>query len=547
MGGVAMASFELSANIVDVVAGRVFPGTVAVGGGRIVAVRQEAPVASARFLMPGFVDAHVHVESSMMVPSEFARFATRHGTVASVSDPHEIANVLGVEGVQLMVENGRRVPFKFHFGAPACVPATAFETAGATLDAAAVARLFDEFGLRYLSEMMNFPAVLSGDADVHAKLQAAKDRGLPIDGHAPGLRGDDARRYAAAGPSTDHECVTLDEALEKIAAGMMILIREGSAARNFAALHPLLRIVPEKCMFCTDDLHPDNLQHGHIDRLAARAVAEGHDLFAVLRAATLNPVRHYGLPVGLLQLGDPADFIVVDDLREFRVRQTYIDGRLVADGDRSLIERVAVPALNRWGATATTVEQFHVPARGGLVRVIEALDGQLVTNELHLPAKEEHGRLVADAASDVLKIAVVNRYADARPAIGFIRGFGLKAGAIASSVAHDSHNVVAVGTTDADLCSAVNALIASKGGLSVANGPQVDVLPLEVAGLMSRDGDAVAAGYARLNRLARELGSPLRAPFMTLAFMALLVIPSLKLSDQGLFDGRAFQFVPLRV
>jgi adenine deaminase len=542
-----MSTVELSANVVDVVAGRVFPGTVTVADGRVTAVREEPGRTFDRAILPGFVDAHVHVESSMMVPSEFARFATAHGTVATVSDPHEIANVLGAEGVQLMVENGRRVPFKFHFGAPACVPATAFETAGAVLDAAAVRGLFDRFGLCYLSEMMNFPAVLSGDTDVHAKMQAAQDRGLPIDGHAPGLRGEDARRYAAGGPSTDHECVTLEEALEKIGFGMKILIREGSAARNFAALHPLLQLAPEACMFCTDDLHPDNLLHGHIDRLAAKAVAGGHDLFAVLRVATLNPIRHYGLPVGLLQPGDPADFIVVDDLREFRIRQTYIDGRLVAADGRSLIERVAAPVLNRWGATAKRVEQFHVPAHGGLVRVIEALDGQLVTNEVHLPAQEEHGRLVADPATDVLKIVVVNRYADTPPAVGFVRGFGLTRGAIASSVAHDSHNVVAVGTTDEELCAAVNALIEVKGGLAVVDGGWSDVLPLEVAGLMSRDGEAVAAGYARLGRSARELGSPLRAPFMTLAFMALLVIPALKLSDRGLFDGRAFRFVPLHV
>jgi adenine deaminase len=427
------------------------------------------------------------------------------------------------------------------------VPATPFETAGASLDAEAVGKLFDDYGLRYLSEMMNYPGVLSGDAEVLAKLSAAKERGLPIDGHAPGLRGDDVRRYAAAGPSTDHECVALDEALEKIDAGMMILIREGSAARNFAALHPLLRLAPAKCMFCTDDLHPDNLLHGHIDRIAARAIAEGHDLFAVLRAATLNPVQHYRLPVGLLQPGDPADFIVVDDLKDFRVRQTYIDAQLVADAGRSLIERVPAPALNRWGATAKTIEQFQVPTRDGLIRVIEASEGQLVTNELHLVASAENGWLVSDVANDVLKIAVVNRYADAPPTVAFIRGFGLQRGAIASSVAHDSHNIVAVGTTDADLCAALNALVESRGGLAIADGPNVDVLPLEVAGLMSRDGDAVAAGYARLNRRAHYLGSPLRAPFMTLAFMALLVIPALKLSDRGLFDGRAFRFVPLYV
>jgi adenine deaminase len=542
-----MSPFELSANVVDVVHGRIVPGTVAVADGRIAGVRDEPGHTFDQFILPGFIDAHIHVESSMMVPSEFAHFASVHGTVATVSDPHEIANVLGAEGVQLMVENGRRVPFKFHFGAPACVPATAFETAGAILDAAAVRGLFTRFGLRYLSEMMNFPGVLNGDADVYAKLRAAHDLGLPIDGHAPGLRGEAARRYAAAGPSTDHECVTLEEALDKIACGMKILIREGSAAKNFAALHPLLRTRPDVCLFCSDDLHPDNLQHGHIDRLVRRAVAAGQDLFAVLRAATVNPVRHYGLPVGLLQTGDPADFIVVEDLRDFRVRQTYIDGRLVAEDGRSLIERVAVPALNRFGATPKLVEAFHVPARGGRVRVIEALDGQLVTNELHLPARQEQGRLVSDVASDVLKIAVVNRYADTPPGLGFIRGFGLKRGAIASSVAHDSHNVVAVGTTDAELCAAINALIEAKGGLTVVGGGAAEVLPLEVAGLMSRDGTAVAAGYAKLDGLARGLGSPLAAPFMTLSFMALLVIPTLKLSDRGLFDGRAFRFTSLHV
>jgi adenine deaminase len=542
-----MSAFELDANVVDVVAGRVFPGTVTVAGGKIASVRETRGESFDRFLLPGFVDAHVHVESSMMVPSEFARFAVTHGTVATVSDPHEIANVLGADGVQLMVKNGRQVPFKFHFGVPSCVPATAFETAGAALDADAVGRLFDEFGLRYLSEMMNVPAVLAGDRDVLAKLRAAKGRGLPIDGHAPGLRGDEVRRYAAAGPSTDHECVTLEEAQDKIAAGMTILIREGSAARNFEALHPLLRIAPDGCMFCTDDLHPDNLLHGHIDRLVARAVGEGHDLFAALRPATLNPVRHYGLPVGLLRPGDPADFVVVDDLDDFHVRKTFVDGQQVAEDGRCFMERIGVPVLNRWGASAKRTDQFHLPARGGLVRVIEAVDGQLVTNELHLPARETHGRLVADPETDVLKIAVINRYADAPAAVGFVRGFGLRRGAIASSVAHDSHNVVAVGTTDDDLCAAVNALVESKGGLAVADGSHEDVLPLEVAGLMGRDGDAVAAGYARLDRKARALGTGLRAPFMTLGFLALLVIPALKLSDRGLFDGRAFRFVPLHV
>jgi adenine deaminase len=543
-----MEAFAVSGRVVDVLDGRVFPGTVHVAAdGRIAAVKEEEVRGATQYLLPGFVDAHVHVESSMMVPSEFARFAVTHGTVATVSDPHEIANVLGADGVRFMAENGRRVPFKFHFGAPACVPATGFETAGATLDAAAVAGLFDELRLGYLTEVMNFPGVLAGDPDMLAKIAAAKVRGLPIDGHAPGLRGETAMRYAAAGPSTDHECVTLDEAKDKIAAGMKILIREGSAAKNFAALHPLLRTDPAACMFCTDDLHPDSLVRGHIDRLAARAVAEGHELMTVLRAATANPVRHYGLPVGLLRPHDPADFVVVDDLHDFRVRRTYINGRLVAEDGRPRFERVMVHAFNRFGATAKRVEDFALPASSPTIRVIEAFDGQLVTGELHLPAKIEHDEYVPDVVNDVLKIAVVSRYHDAPPAVAFVRGFGLKCGAIAASVAHDSHNVVAVGTTDRELCAAVNAVIAARGGLAVADGDRTDTLELEVAGLMSGDGDGVAAGYARLDRLARELGSPLAAPFMTLSFMALLVIPALKLSDRGLFDGRTFRFVPVAV
>jgi len=532
-----MAAFSVSGQIVDVVSGHIFPGTVEVRDGRIASLQRESSAPTDRFIMPGFVDAHVHIESSMMVPSEFARFAVVHGTVGTVSDPHEIANVLGAEGIELMVENGKRVPFKFHFGAPACVPATAFETAGAILDASAIRTLFAKPGLKYLAEVMNFPGVLGGDPDLLAKLAAARELGLPIDGHAPGLRGDEARRYAAAGPSTDHECTTLAEAEDKIAAGMSILIREGSAAKNFEALHPLLKSHPAKVMFCSDDLHPDALLHGHINRLAARAVAEGHDRMDVIRAATLNPVRHYGLPVGLLQPGDPADFITVNNMTEFRVRQTFIDGRMVAEDGVSRIERVMVHPLNRFGATAKRVEEFHIPNYAGLVRVIEAFDGQLVTGELHLPMN----------APDVLKIAVVNRYADAPPALGYIRGFGLKVGAIASTVAHDSHNIVAVGATDAELCGAVNALIASRGGLAVVEDKHADVLELEVAGLMSGDGEAVAAGYARLQHAAHALGSTLAAPFMTLSFMALLVIPSLKLSDLGLFDGRTFQFVPLEV
>ncbi|MGH8048463.1 MAG: adenine deaminase, partial [Chthoniobacterales bacterium] len=510
---------------------------------RISAIRR-LESAPDRFLIPGFVDAHVHVESSMLPPTEFARLAVRHGTVATVSDPHEIANVLGVEGVNFMIDNARHTPFKFCFGAPSCVPATDFETAGARLDVNAVADLLARPEIGYLSEVMNWPGVLAGDADMLGKIAVAKALGKPVDGHAPGLRGADAAKYAAAGIETDHECYTLDEALDKIAAGMLIAIREGSAARNFAALEPLLKSHPDRCMLCCDDIHPDSLVVGHIEKLVARAVTGGADVFDVLWAACAKPVEHYHLSVGLLRVGDAADFAVVENLTNFRVLETWIAGQCVARDGVSLLPSVEVTPLNRFGASVIDVSQLRVPATTGAVHVIEALDGQLITGHLELEMVAEGGFVPADPERDILKIAVVNRYADAPPAVGFIRGFGLRHGAIASSVAHDSHNVVAVGASDECLCRAINHVIASRGGVCATDGSDDRLLPLEIAGLMSvLDGDVVAERYAEVADFARSLGSPLRDAFMTLSFMALLVIPDLKMSDRGLFSGKRFEFV----
>ncbi len=522
----------ISGQFVDLVAREIYPAAVTVFDGRIAAIaRVEEAVGG--FLIPGFVDAHVHVESSMLPPCEFARIAVRHGSVGSVSDPHEIANVLGVEGVAFMLAEGARTPFKFCFGAPSCVPATTFETAGAELDINAVAALLARDDVGYLSEVMNWPGVLGGDPGMIAKIAAAKAVGKRVDGHAPGLRGDDARAYAAAGIETDHECFTLDEALDKIDAGMQIAIREGSAAKNFEALEPLLTSHPDSCMLCSDDVHPNALVRGHIDRLVARAVAGGADVFDVLRAACVRPVEHYGLPIGRLRVGDAADFAIVEDLVDFRVRETWIDGACVARNGTSLIERREVlEVVNRFEANEVAASDLAVDAER--VNVIVARDGQLIT-----------GAEVADVSdSDVLKIVVVNRYAAAEPAVGFVRGFGLKRGAIASTVAHDSHNVVAVGTTDEELAIAINAVMRSRGGICAVAGEDIRLLPLEIAGLMATgDGDEVAAAYERIAEFAtNELGSTLRDPFMTLSFMALLVIPNLKMSDRGLFSGAAFEF-----
>ncbi|GAB1393172.1 adenine deaminase [Rhodocyclaceae bacterium] len=498
------------------------------------------------YLLPGFIDAHVHIESSLLPPAEFARQAVRHGTIATASDPHEIANVLGIDGVRWMLANAAETPFHFLFGAPSCVPATTFETAGGRLGLAEVSELLATPGIGYLSEVMNFPAVLDGDPAVLAMIAAARQRGLPVDGHAPGLCGVAAAAYAAAGISTDHECTTLVEAEEKLAAGMYIQIREGSAARNFNALQPLFSRHPGRVMLCTDDCHPDDLARGHIDRLVARAVALGHDVFTVLEAACLTPQRHYGLALGQLCIGDPFNAVQVDNLRDFSVANVWLRGQLVASQGQTLLPASPAAVVNRFAARPVRPDELNLVIErqhaDDLTWVIEAADGQLLTKALELPVSGPQ------PTDDILLLAVVNRYQPAAPAVALIRGFGLQGGAIASSVAHDSHNVIGVGCDAVSLATALNAVIEQQGGLAVVDSAgQRKVLPLPIAGLMSdADGEQVAAQYAALNTAAREqLGSPLRAPFMTLSFMALLVIPELKLSDRGLFDGRRFVLTDL--
>ncbi len=546
---------QISTNIVDIHNRRIFPGTISIDNGKIINIAENNYVYD-NFILPGFIDSHVHIESSMLIPSEFARLAVVHGTVATVSDPHEIANVLGVPGIRYMIENGKKVPFKFYFGVSSCVPATSFETAGAEITPTDIRELFDKDGLKYLSEMMNYPGVLFNDSMVMEKIKIAHELGKPVDGHAPGLKGDDAKKYIEAGISTDHECFSLDEALDKVKCGMKILIREGSAAKNYEALHTLIKDYPAMVMFCSDDKHPNDLAKSHIDELVRRSIAHGYELFDVLHAASLNPVEHYKLDVGLLRVGDPADFIIVKNLNEFKVQQTYIDAQRVAHNGISLIDRVDSGIVNNFNSSLKAPEDFAIEeprsvANDGVpiiprIRVIEALEGQLITNELHFDALSQNGNMVSDVSNDILKMAVIERYKNSKPAIGFIKNFGLKKGAIASCVAHDSHNIIAVGVTDVDICNAVNGIIENKGGISVSSEGKTEVLPLPVAGIMTNeDGYIVAEKYSKIDSLAKELGSKLRAPFMTLSFMALLVIPQLKLSDKGLFDGKEFKFVDL--
>lgn len=544
------SNFTVTANVVDILGHRTYPAEVAVENGRIAAI-SEITARPTTYLMPGFIDAHVHIESSMLVPSEFARAAVVHGTIATVSDPHEIGNVLGVAGVRYMLENASHVPFKFFFGAPSCVPATTFETAGAEITVAEVEKLLDHPLILYLSEMMNFPGILHGDPACLAKVKAAHVRGKPVDGHAPGLRGEEAARYIAAGITTDHECFTKEEALDKLAAGCKISIREGSAARNFDALYMLLGEFPGQTMLCSDDKHPDELLEGHINTLVRRAVARGIDLYDALRAACITPVEHYKLSVGQLRVGDPADFIEVDSLEGLRVLRTWINGRLVAENGATSIPRVEPQVANNFVGTRIPAEEIEVsaPADSRLkLQVIEALDGQLITNRLEFPVQIINEALHAQLELDILKLVVVNRYYQAPPAIAFIKNFGLKRGAMASSVAHDSHNVIAVGAADADIATAINLVMDAGGGLSaVCEADRVaEVLPLPVAGLMATGTcEEVGRAYGKLDKLVKAWGSPLRAPYMTLSFMALLVIPALKLSDRGLFDGAKFEFTDL--
>lgn len=538
-------SFNISGKIIDILNDRIFSGTITVTDGKIADIREEE-VKNPAYIVPGLIDAHVHIESSMLIPSEFARLAVTHGTVATVSDPHEIANVMGIEGIKYMIENGHKVPFKFYFGASSCVPATPFESSGAEINLDDLEELMQMKEIKYMSEMMNWPGVVFGDEEVEKKLEIAKKYNKPVDGHAPGIKGEQAEKYAKAGISTDHECYTMEEALDKINDGMHILIREGSAAKNFDALIDLLKDHPERVMFCSDDKHPNDLVKGHINELVKRAINRGYDPVTVLRAASLNPVKHYDLEVGLLQKGDPADFILVDEIDKFNVLATYINGERVGENAGTLIDSVPQKPINRFNIEKISTDDIRLAPKGKKMRVIEAEDGQLITKEFTAEAKVEGDNVVSDTDRDILKMIVLNRYEASRPAIGFVKNFMLKKGAIASTVAHDSHNIIAVGTTDEEIARAINMLIESKGGVSLVDKTNEMIVPLPVAGLMSnKNAYDVARDYDAIDTMAKSLGSRLNAPYMTLSFMALLVIPDLKLSDKGLFDGKKFEFTAL--
>ena len=533
--------------IVDIGKQRIFKGEVTFENGVITSIIEKNHDVN-QFIMPGFIDAHIHIESSMLVPSEFAKLAVAHGTIATISDPHEIANVMGLEGVNFMIENGKNTPFKFYFGAPSCVPATAYESSGASINSDAIKALLAKDDIKYLSEMMNYPGVLNKDKEVMQKLAWAKLFNKPVDGHAPGLRGESLTTYIQSGMSTDHECFSFEEGLEKLEKGMKILVREGSAAKNFEALISLLPRYYENMMFCSDDKHPDDLILGHINDLCSRAIKKGMDIFKVLQVACINPINHYNLDVGQLRVGDSADFLVVKDLNDFQTIRTYISGNKLFDNGATFLNPVYFKVINNFNISPKEISDFSYKSNASKIKVIEAYNGELVTGTSIENSTIINGDLISNTERDVLKIAVVNRYNDQKPAIGFIKNFGLKEGAIASSVGHDSHNIVVVGVTDEDLCKAVNMLVEYKGGICALSSVKQMILPLPIAGIMSdQEGQIVADKYAQIDTFSKELGSTLEAPFMTLSFMALLVIPSLKLSDKGLFDVQNFSFTSLEV
>lgn len=543
--------FFISGNIVDVVNQRIYSGTIEIKDGKIHSIT-EKPVKETQYITPGFIDAHIHIESSMLIPSEFARMAVTHGTVATVSDPHEIANVLGIKGIKFMINNGEKVPFKFYFGAPSCVPATSFESTGASLGIKEIDELLSSDKIYYLAEMMNFPGVLANNEEILKKIALAKKYGKPIDGHAPGLEGDDAIKYISAGISTDHECFSLNEAIHKIKNGMKILIREGSAAKNFEELIPLMDNYADHIMFCSDDKHPDELAQNHMNTIASRAVKKGYNPLKVLRTMSYNPVNHYKLNVGLLQPNDDADFLITDSLEDFHISATYIKGEKVAENGKTFIKSIAEETINVFNCKPISIKDLEIEATGNFLNVIEAINGQLITKRIMTPARIENGKVISDPENDILKIVVLNRYTPSKPSIGFIKNFGLKKGAIASTVAHDSHNIIAVGTNDYSILKAMQLLIEKKGSICVIEEKNEGehnnsfFLPLQVGGIMSNEnGYLVAEKYIQIDKKVKELGCKLTSPFMTLSFMALLVIPEIKISDKGLFDVKLFDFIPL--
>ncbi|ASJ27636.1 adenine deaminase [Borrelia turicatae] len=546
-----MNSLLIKANYIDIVNKEIYPSHITIKNGTISNI-ERTNESLKDYVLPGFIDSHIHIESSLLIPSHFAHLVVQHGTVSTISDPHEIANVNGIDGINFMINNSNKIDFKIFFGAPSCVPALPLEieTSGHVLDDKDVDKLLALDNIYYLSEMMNFPGVLNRDPKVMNKIHSALKRNKVVDGHAPGLSPESVLKYASAGISTDHECSTIEDARYKLSLGMKILIREGSAAKNFEALHPLISECSGKyrdhLMFCCDDAHPDILLNGHINLMVSRAIEYGHDFFDVLKIACINPVIHYKIPVGLLQVGDPADFIITKDLKTFKVDKTYINGKLVFSDGKSYIPLLNENPINNFNCSKKSIDDFKFFTQSKTIPTINCINNQIITNKTMTDSNLLAPNFESNISKDILKIAVINRYNNHNKiSIGFTKNFGLKNGAIGSTVAHDSHNIIVLGTSDEYLCKAANLIIENKGGLCALNNQDTLILKLPIAGLMSMSPPKeVALKYIQLNNFCRNvLGSNLDSPLMTLSFMSLTVIPHLKINDKGLFDVDSFSFL----
>lgn len=534
-------------NLLNVFTEEIYPAEISINNGLINCVKAVNKEFK-EYILPGFIDAHIHIESSMLTPSRFAEAVVPHGTTSVISDPHEIANVLGSEGIEYMLKDASSVPLNFFFTAPSCVPATPFETSGAKIDSEEIDQMLLGVEIVALGEMMNFPGVLSGDKEVFAKIAAAKRNKKPVDGHAPLLSGEDLCKYISAGISTDHECTMKEEVIEKRKMGMKIMLRQGSSAKNLADL-----ISAGGDFIVSDDKHPEDLLKGHVDMMLKEAVNLGLDPIEAVQMVTLNPATHYNLNTGLIAPGRAADLVIVDDLKNFKVNRVLIKGNLAAKNNKALFSVNPHKTGNSFKLNCKNSEDFEITSKTAgkdeknvLVRVIDVLEGQLITDENEAFLKVADGKIMPDLENDILKIAVVERYGHDNLSNAFIHGFGLKRGAIASSVAHDSHNILAVGTNSQDMAKAVNKLVNNHGGLVAVSNDQITSLKLPIAGLMSiESAEMVSSKFNVLQELVKDMGCNLDSPFMTLSFMALLVIPKLKISDLGLFDGVKFQFVDL--
>lgn len=530
---------KICGNIVDVIKKKIYKGEITITNNKITI--EEKNVAENNYIIPGFIDSHIHIESSMLTPLGFGEAALANGTIAAICDPHEIGNVLGVDGIEYMMQLGKKSNFNFHWAIPSCVPATFCETSGAVLGVTEIEELLQKDNVCALGEMMNFVGVLSNDKDVLDKINIAIKHKKQVDGHAPGLNKAQILNYAKAGISSDHEAVAIDEAITKIKAGIKIQIREGSAARNFDALWKLIPLHSDSVMFCSDDLHPDDMQEGHIKRLVKKALKNGCNIWDVLKVACLNPVEHYNLDLGLLQNNDSADFIIVDNLDDFNIEEIFVKGERVFEKNQKAKNIIPEKIINRFDRNSISLDSLKLIDAGKDIQVIEVIDGELLTTRIIVSPKVENSEIVSDTENDILKVVVLSRYDNNPPAIGFIKNFNFKKGAIASSVAHDSHNIIAVGTNDEDLLNAINWIIENKGGIVTCSENDLNGFPLPVAGLMSVENvETAAKAYQKLNKKIIDFGCKLKAPFMTLSFMTLLVIPEIKIGDKGLFDVNTF-------